>query len=305
MRPRPGRAAAGLALALVAGAGSWSLFAVVRPDGTARPAATSTSAAETSAPTTTEPPRYRSETPLAVPGHPGRPTRLAIAADPAAPMLVFFHGQNGSIANVRERSGLDVAAEAADVSVLWLSGAAVPTRSWNTNGRCCDPASTRGIDDLAYVDAALAEARAAGVRARTVVSVGVSNGGGMAVTVGCRLPGRFDGAASIAGWIPVSCSGAGISLLAVGGTRDESLGAARARSMAGTWRSSVSPCAGGGERVRVGKATITTWAACEAGSIVRLVELAGVGHVWPRFDYYDATADVIDFARRLDAGSAG
>jgi poly(3-hydroxybutyrate) depolymerase len=127
----------------------------------------------------------------------------------------------------------------------------------------------------------------------------------MAVTVGCRLPGRFDGAVSVAGWIPVRCAAAGISLLAVGGTEDDNLGAERARSMAATWRSSVASCAGRGDERRTGRATVTTWSECVGGAEVRLVELAGVGHVWPRFDDYDATVDVIEFARRLDGGSAG
>lgn len=262
--------------------------------------------AESTAPSTTAPPTtttlapYREEAPLDVPGYADRPTLLQMATDPGAPMLVVFHGQNGSIENIKERSDLPTLAESAGVTLLWLSGKPVPTRSWNTTGKCCEPAQSKGVEDMPYVEAALAAARAAGVTARTIVTTGVSNGGGMAVEVACRMPEVFAGAVSVAGWSPVSCSGRNVSLLAIGGTKDAKLGAARARSMTSTWRSGVVRCTGAPEKETKGIATVTTWNGCAEGRIVRLVELKGVPHVWPRFTDYDATVDMLAFAHDLD-----
>lgn len=248
---------------------------------------------------TTEPPQ-RAEMTLQVTGHSDRPTLLQLAADPASPLLVVFHGQNGSIENIKERSELPTVAWQGDVSLLWLSGKPVPKRSWNTRGSCCEPAHSAGIDEFPYVRAALAAARAAGARPTTIVSTGVSNGGGMAVQVACTMNDEFDGAVSVAGWSPVGCTGAGVSLLAIGGTKDDNLGAARAKSMASRWVRNVVTCTGAADRSEKGIATVTTWTDCGGRHRVRLVELAGVGHVWPRFDDYDASTDMVAFARDLD-----
>jgi polyhydroxybutyrate depolymerase len=242
----------------------------------------------------------RTETTLQVAGYEDRPTLLQLAVDPTSPLLVVFHGQNGSIENIKERSGLPSVAWRNEVSLLWLSGKPVPKRSWNTRGSCCEPAHSAGVDDMPYVGAALAAARAAGARPVTLVAAGVSNGGGMAVEVACSMNDEFAGAVSVAGWSPVGCARAGVALLAIGGTKDVKLGAARARSMASTWVRNVVACTGSPDRVVNGIATVTTWTGCGGGRRVRLVELAGVGHVWPRLDDYDATADMLAFVRDLD-----
>lgn len=269
---------------------------------TRAPAAAATTPSITVAPatSTTTPPPVRTETTLQVPVHGDRPTILQLATNPAAPLLVVFHGQNGSIENIKERSDLPAAAWRDGVSLLWLSGKPLPKRSWNTRGSCCEPAQSAGVDDMPYVRAALAAARAAGARPGTVVAAGVSNGGGMAVEVACSMNEEFDGAVSVAGWNPVGCTGGDIALLVIGGTEDAKLGAARARSMASSWVRNVVSCTGTPERIVEGIATVTSWTTCARGRLVRLVELAGVGHVWPRFDDYDATDDMLAFARALD-----
>lgn len=234
--------------------------------------------------------------PVAVEGFDDRPTLVQAAADPTAPLVVVFHGQNGCIENVQSRSDLDVVAAGAGVSVLWLSGKPLPTRSWNTNGSCCEPASSHGVDDLAYVDAAVEAALVTGLTPRRILSAGVSNGGGMAISVACRRPGIFAGAVSVAGWAPVECEAAALSLLVFGGSADESLGAVRATQVASMWRSSVVECPGEGVVDAVGIRTATTWSGCSGATTVRLVTLQGVPHVWPKFVDYDMDDDIILFA---------
>lgn len=234
--------------------------------------------------------------PLAVADHDSRPTVLQRAAEPGAPLVVVFHGQNGCIQNVQSRSDLDAIGPAAGVHVLWLSGEPLPTRSWNVNGRCCEPASTHRVDDLDYVVAALAAARDAGIAPAVVIAAGVSNGAGMAVAAACRLPQMFTGVVVIAGWVGTTCHPAAHSLLVFGGTLDENLGARQAARVAAVWRSQVVTCPADPVVEVTGPRTVSTWTDCTGGTLVRLVQLEGVPHVWPKFDYYDIDDEIVLFA---------
>ena len=225
-----------------------------------------------------------------------RPTLLQRVDDPNAPLVVVFHGSRGSIANVQKRSGLYLDGPAAGVAVLWLSGKPLPKRSWNTNNRCCDPASTHHVDDMAYIDAALAAVRAAGLSPVRTITAGVSNGAGMAVSVACKRPNVFSAAVSVAGWMPVSCRHTPVSLLAIGGTKDDVVGRHKPKQMATTWRHYVVRCPGTPAEETTGPAHVTTWRGCTSSTFVRLVVLDDIEHLWPRFDFYDATADIIQIA---------
>ena len=241
--------------------------------------------------------------PVTVAGFDDRPTVLQRAADPASPLVVVFHGQHGCIQNVQSRSDLDVIGTAAGVHVLWLSGQALPTRSWNVNGRCCEPASDRDVDELPYVEAAMAAVRAMGLTSTTVLAAGVSNGGGMAVTAACRLPQLFTGVVVIAGWVPVTCRPAPQSLLVFGGSLDENLGSRRAAQVATLWRTDVAECPSEPIVHSEGPRVVTTWLGCAGGALVRLVQLEGVPHVWPKFDFYDIDDEIILLALgRFSAG---
>ena len=239
---------------------------------------------------------------LAVEGHDDRPTLLQPAADPTAPLVVVFHGQNGCIENVQSRSDLDVIAAPAGVAVLWLSGRPLPTRSWNTNGSCCEPASDNGVQDMPYVEAAIEAAVATGLQPRRTLSAGVSNGGGMAISVACRRPDLFDAAVSVAGWAPVPCDRLPLSLLVFGGSADESLGSVRATQVATMWTTDVVSCPEPPAEEEQGIRDTVTWVGCSDGTTVRLVRLQGVPHVWPKFAEYDMDDDIVLFALgRYDA----
>ena len=226
-----------------------------------------------------------------------RPTLLQRVDDPSAPLVVVFHGSRGSIENVQKRSGLHLDGPAAGVAVLWLSGKPLPKRSWNTNNRCCDPASTNHVDDMAYVDAAIDAVRAEGLSPVRIITAGVSNGAGMAVSVACKRPKTFSAAVSVAGWMPVSCRNTAVSLVAIGGTKDDVVGRHKPKQMASTWRRFVVQCPNDPSEESDGPAHITTWRRCTSGTFVRLVVLDDIEHVWPRFDFYDATGDIIRVAQ--------
>lgn len=225
-----------------------------------------------------------------------RPTLLQSAAAPTAPLLVMFHGQHGCIENMQSRSQLDELATVGKVNVLWLSGAPLPKRSWNVNGRCCDPASENRLDDLAYVDAAIAAAVATGVEPSAVIAVGVSNGAAMAIAAACARPGLFAGAVSVGGWMPGPCAATALSLLAVGGSADDVVGRETPAVISEYWRTSVVACPNEPALVAANDVVTATWQGCTGGTVVRHVRLAGVGHVWPKFVSYDVDLDILSFA---------
>jgi poly(3-hydroxybutyrate) depolymerase len=238
---------------------------------------------------------------LTVSGYANRPTVLTLDGNATDALVVVFHGQHSCIEMVQSQLDLAELTPAYHVNVLWLSGAPLPNRSWNTNGRCCEPASTAGVDDYAYVTAALDTALVvSGLHPHITIAAGISNGAGMAIGASCRYPHRFDAVVAVAGWIPQGCAPARISLVTVGGTADEVLGATVAGHNASTWSRTVLACPDPPEVSRVGAATVTAWR-CADGTFVRLVQLAGVGHVWPTYDSYDADDEIL----RIATGGTG
>lgn len=235
--------------------------------------------------------------PMTVAGFEDRPTYLQDGAGTDAPLVVLFHGQNGCVANLQSRTDLDSIANGRGVNLLWVSGAPLPTRSWRVNNRCCEPASDNGANDLGYVDAALDEVEARGLRPTRIVSAGVSNGAGMALTVACLRSDRFDAAVSVAGWLPVTCrTKRPVSLLAFGGTKDEVFPASMPKNIAGRWRQSATECPDAPERIKDSLRQITTWRQCRDNTIVRLVSLPDVPHVWPKYTFYDMDEEIITMA---------
>ena len=224
-----------------------------------------------------------------------RPTMLQRSADPAGPLLVIFHGQNGCIEKVQGQTDLEQIATGWGVNVLWLSGKPVPTRSWNTNGRCCTPASSEHVDDLPYVEAAIGAARATGLTPSRVVAVGKSNGAGMAVSVGCRRPDLFDVVVAIAGWASVQCDRAELSLMVEIGTEDEVFEVSESRAIVDMWRSRVLTCPDPPTEERRERALVTTWRCGE--QFIRFTVIDGMGHLWPTYPWFDADDEILRIAR--------
>jgi poly(3-hydroxybutyrate) depolymerase len=233
---------------------------------------------------------------LTVRGHPGRPTVLQRAEAVDAPLVVMLHGANGCIEKLQSQTDIEEIGPAWGVSLLWLSGKQLGGRWWNVNGRCCGKASDAGVDDYAYVRAALRTVRKLGLNPRRVVVVGKSNGGGMAVGVGCLLWREVDVVVSASGFKGSSCRNTGVSLVALGGTADAKLGAVEAGRITTFWRNGPLSCSGRSRTERRGTAVIETWK-CRDGRFVRLVVLRGMDHFWPTWSYFSADEEVLRIAR--------
>ena len=127
--------------------------------------------------------------------------------DPArpAPLLLFLHPynpQNGlqalarfGVTPITDEKGLLLAAPDGTQET---SNRALP-RFWNATDACCDFAG-RGIDDVAYLDAVIADMRARyRVDDKRIFVLGYSNGGTMAHRLLCERSSILAGAVSIAG----------------------------------------------------------------------------------------------------------
>jgi polyhydroxybutyrate depolymerase len=101
------------------------------------------------------------------------------------PLVIALHWLDGDAARFEAGTGLDVGAAAVGALVAYPDGVA---RSWNA-GTCCGPARDGQVDDVAFIDAIIAQAstRFAIDPARVAVG-GLSNGGMMAYRYACERP---------------------------------------------------------------------------------------------------------------------
>jgi polyhydroxybutyrate depolymerase len=233
---------------------------------------------------------------LTVKNHPGRPTVLQRAAALDAPLVVMLHGANGCIEKLQSQTDIEEIGTAWGVSMLWLSGAPLHGRWWNVNGRCCGNAAANKVNDYAYIRAALKAVRSMGLTPKRVVVVGKSNGGGMAVGVGCVLHDVVDVVVSASGFKGSNCTNTGVSLVAIGGTKDKALGAAEARKITTFWRNGPLRCNNRAVTERHQTADVSTWS-CAKGRFVRLIVVRGMDHFWPTWEFMSADEEVLRIAR--------
>jgi polyhydroxybutyrate depolymerase len=212
--------------------------------------------------------------------------------DPAAPLpLIFnFHGFGQSAGDLEDYTGLVVTAMNRGFVVVTPTGF---DARWNFVQQ-----ADVGPNDVAFVEATLNDLTGRGcLDPARVYGVGYGDGGDMAATAACALPGRFAAVAAVASsTFPADCTNPPPGLLEVHGTADP-----------------VAPYAGGGpdrpapfEAVRAqpveerlgavatklgctgplevkGQSRLTrlaAWTACPPGRDVIIYTVEGGGHTW-------------------------
>jgi polyhydroxybutyrate depolymerase len=103
----------------------------------------------------------------------------------SAPLVVMLHGGLASAAQAERAYGWDALADSGKFVVAYPEGL---NHAWNTNGgNCCGPSAKDGVDDIAFIGAAVADiARNVGIDSARVYASGISNGGIMAYTLACN-----------------------------------------------------------------------------------------------------------------------
>jgi len=209
------------------------------------------------------------------------------------PLVLVFHGFGGSAESAQAGFGFDRIADAQGVVVAYPQGTDSGTggKGWSTFGR---RAGAAGVDDVVFVrDALDLVGTRVCVDTRRVFATGMSNGGGMAALLACRLADRVAAVAPVAGAyypIPGGCRPSRpVAVLAFHGAGDVVV------PFAGDPAWALPPVAewtrGWAERngcrgdkavfLQVPGASGEGWNDCQAGAQVGTIRLEAFGHNWP------------------------
>ncbi|MEV0416239.1 PHB depolymerase family esterase [Streptomyces sp. NPDC050448] len=215
------------------------------------------------------------------------------------PLLIAFHGRGADAEHLRKQSGLDRAAEARGMLLVYPEALG---KAWGAGtaptGQRPDPDT-----DVRFTEALVAElVRTGRADPHRVYVAGFSNGGSMALRMAAQRPDLVAGAASVSGELPtgaaaVKPSGA-VPVLIVYGAEDpvRPLAGLPSPGPAGPGEEPLTPtmsaragaeafaaAAGAGDPVEEGRPGYdsVTWQPGSAGATVRLLVVHGAGHTWP------------------------
>lgn len=235
-------------------------------------------------------------------------------AEQALPLVLAFHGHQGSARIVEYESRLDEAADRAHVLVAYPDGTGVlpaavagwpilgqVLHTWNV-GACCAPASggdgRRPVDDVRFASAVVRTLVAEGVvDPQRVYATGFSIGGTLALKLACDRAGLVAAVASVEGTMPdTTCApGRRVPVLFVRGGEDDELRAdlqenrsqgsryVFAESMRAALRfwARHDGCAGPVRRTPGVRVTRDSVAGCPAGVEAGMLLVHGNAHAWP------------------------
>ena len=219
-----------------------------------------------------------------------------------APLLLALHGGGGSADQFARASRLSGPGTASGYAVIYPEGSGRSRlKTWNAV-YCCAYAQRERVDDVAFLDAVIADASSRfGLDNSRIYLTGMSNGSMMAETYAALRPGRVSAVAGVAGTFDtdsVRVRGQ-VPMMHIHGTADDMVpyqGGQGGSSLTRTDFSSVADvvsafrrAAGSGLRessrvidpARDGMRVIeTTWSR-GGRPWVRLMTIEGGGHAWP------------------------
>lgn len=221
-----------------------------------------------------------------------RSYRLYVPASlPAGPvpLVVMVHGGFGTAEQAEGSYGWDAAADRHGFVVVYPDGV---NRAWSVGGGCCGEPGRKGIDDVAVVEAMVADAsQRVSVDDRRVYATGMSNGAMMSYRLACDSD-LFAAVAPVAGTLMGQCPAPRqVSVLHIHGLADENVpfdgspgnGFAKidgppVPDAIEVWR--VADGCATPTSSKDGDVT-TQRAACSGGRAVDLITVDGAGHQWP------------------------
>jgi polyhydroxybutyrate depolymerase len=207
----------------------------------------------------------------------------------SAPLVVMLHGVFGTAEQAERSYGWDELADSGKFVVAYPDGL---NRAWNVNGGgCCGQPARQGVDDVAFISAAVADVgKNVGIDSSRVYATGMSNGGIMSYTLACDT-GVFAAIGPVAGTQLDPCrSPHPASVMEIHGTADRLVpyGGGQGFSVINGpslpdvnafWRN-VDQC--GTPAVTTSRPVTTSTAGCANRSVV-LITIDGGGHEWPPF----------------------
>jgi polyhydroxybutyrate depolymerase len=227
-----------------------------------------------------------------------------------APLVVLLHGYTSNGANQATYFGLEAEADKAGFVLAYPDGTRdrFGNRFWNATDACCDFFRS-GVDDVAYLDAVIAEIAAKHpIDPGRVFLVGHSNGAFMAHRYACDRPGKVAAIVTLAGmqWKDQArceaSSPASVSVLHVHGRNDTTINYDGGSTPAGVYPGAVETVGDWGkkdactgalaatgrkldlDRTVAGDETVEeAYSGCPAGVGLALWTIEGGGHV-PAFN---------------------
>ena len=220
----------------------------------------------------------------------GRTRSAVVHVPPTAPtkplpLVLALHGSTSNGILMERKTGFDALADRDGFIIAYPNGYPAgggTIGSWNA-GTCCDPATTIGIDDVAFLNALIDRLEGAyPIDPARVFAVGHSNGAMMAQELACRESERIAAVVSVSGTLGVTdCRPAEpVALLEIHGTLDSSVDIGDSERAVATWRG-LDGCGDEDEPVAYGFVQTRIWTGCRRGTEVSLVEIVGAEHPWP------------------------
>jgi polyhydroxybutyrate depolymerase len=208
----------------------------------------------------------------------------------SAALVVVMHGYSGSAAQAERGYDWDGLADSAKFVVAYPDGL---ERAWNVDGEgCCGRPGREGVDDVAFISAAVADiVRNVGIDRAKVYATGMSNGAIMSFTLACSTD-IFAAIGPVAGTQLNACRGPRpTSVMHVHGTADRLVPYAGGQGFSvingpsvpdvnAFWRN-VDGC--GAPAATTSGPVSTSTAACADNRGVVLITVDGGGHEWPGF----------------------
>ena len=218
----------------------------------------------------------------------------------SAGLVVMLHGGFGNAEQAERSYGWDRLADSEKFVVAYPDGV---NRAWNVNGGgCCGRPAREGVDDVAFISAAVADvAKNVSINAAHVYATGMSNGGMMSYTLACDTT-LFAAIGPVSGTQVDPCrSPHPASVMAIHGTADplipygggpghgfSHINGPPIPDLNAFWRK-VDQCQA--PAVTTSGSVTTSTAGCADNRSVVLITIDDGGHHWPDF----ATAKLWQF----------
>lgn len=204
-------------------------------------------------------------------------------------LVVVLHGGFGTGAGAEAAYHWDALADRDGFVVLYPDGL---QRAWNA-GDCCGQPRARGVDDVAFIEAAIrATARTYATDPARLYVTGISNGGMMTYRLACESALPIAAVAPVAATLPVACEHPQrVSLLHIHGLADRNvpIGGGPGSGFVNVDYRPVATALAVFRKADDCAPPVTTTAgpvttsrsACAGGRVVQLTTVAGAGHQWP------------------------